>query len=74
MLIPAAAAVVDTDGSAYVWRYDSGSSQVTRATVTLGDMSAGNVRVLSGLESGDQIAISGAAHLQEGMKVIPLAK
>ena len=73
-LVPASAVVVATDGSAYVWRYDAGSSQVTRATVTLGEMSADNVRVLSGLESGDQIAVSGAAHLQEGMKVRPLAK
>jgi RND family efflux transporter MFP subunit len=73
-LIPAAAAIADTDGNAYVWRYDADSSQVTRATVTLGDMSADSVRVLSGLESGDRIAVSGAAHLQEGMKVRPLAE
>ena len=74
MLIPAAAAVVDTDGNAYVWRYDADSSMVSRATVTLGDMSADSVRVLSGLKSGDRIAVSGAAHLQEGMKVKPLAE
>jgi multidrug efflux pump subunit AcrA (membrane-fusion protein) len=74
MLIPASAAVVDTDGSAYVWRYDAGSSQVARATVTLGEMSADSVRVLSGLKSGDRIAVSGAAHLQEGMKVRPLTE
>ena len=73
-LIPAAAAIVDTDGSAYVWRFDTGSSQVSRATVTLGDMSGESVRVLSGLQDGDRIAVSGAAHLQEGMKVRPLAE
>jgi len=73
-LIPVAAAIVDTDGAAYVWRYDPGSSQVSRATVTLGGMSGANVRVLSGLQDGDRIAISGAAHLQEGMKVRPLAE
>jgi multidrug efflux pump subunit AcrA (membrane-fusion protein) len=73
-LIPAAAAIVDTDGSAYVWRFDQGSSQVSRATVTLGDMSGASVRVLSGLEGGDRIAVSGAAHLQEGMKVRPLTE
>jgi len=74
MLIPAAAAVVDTDGNAYVWGYDADSSRVTRVTVTLGDMLADSVRVLGGLESGDRIAVSGAAHLQEGMKVKPLAE
>jgi RND family efflux transporter MFP subunit len=73
-LIPAAAAIVDTDGSAYVWRFDPGSSQVSRTTVTLGDMSGASVRVLSGLQDGDRIAVSGAAHLQEGMKVRPLAE
>jgi len=45
-----------------------------RATVTLGDMSGASVRVLSGLQGGDRIAVSGAAHLQEGMKVRPLTK
>jgi RND family efflux transporter MFP subunit len=74
ILIPAAAVIVDTDGSAYVWRYDSGSSQVSRATVTLGDMSAASIQVLSGLQSGDRIAVSGAAHLLEGMKVRPLGE
>jgi len=73
-LIPAAAAIVDTDGSAYVWRFDQGSSQVSRATVTLGDMSGASVRVLSGLQGGDRIAVSGAAHLQEGMKVRQLTE
>jgi len=72
MMIPAAAVVVDTDGSSYVWRYDPASSQVSRATVTIGDMSAASIQVLSGLQGGDRIAISGAAHLLEGMKVRPL--
>ena len=70
--IAATAVVVDTDGSAYVWRYDPASSQVSRVTVTLGDMFAASVQVLTGLKGGDRIAISGAAHLVEGMKVRPL--
>ena len=74
MLIPATAAVVDTEGSAYVWRFDPDSSQVSRTTVTLGEMSGASVRVNSGLENGDTIAVSGAAHLQEGMKVRPLSE
>lgn len=73
-LIPAAAAVVDSGGTAYVWRYDPDTSQVSRAPVTLGEMSGVNIRVKSGLQSGDRIAISGAAHLHEGMKVRPLAE
>lgn len=73
-LIPAAATVVDVGGAAYVWRYNQDSSQVSRAPVTLGEMSGVNIRVLSGLQSGDHIAVSGAAHLQEGMKVRPLTE
>ncbi len=73
-LIPAAAVVVDTDGTAYIWRYDPGSSQVSRATVTIGYMTGANILVRSGLQDGDQIAVSGAAHLHEGMKVRPLTK
>ncbi len=72
ILIPAAAVIVDTDGTSFVWRYDPTSSQVSRATVTLGDMSAASIQVLSGLQGGDRIAISGAAHLLEGMQVRPL--
>lgn len=73
-LVPTTAAIVDTQGTANVWRYDPDSSQVSRVAVTLGDMSGSNVRVLSGLQDGDTIAVSGAAHLQEGMKVRPLDK
>lgn len=74
MMIPASASVIDSQGDAYVWRYDPESSQVSRASVTLGEMSGDSVRVLDGLHEGDQIAISGAAYLSEGMKVRPLAE
>ena len=72
LLIPATAVVTDIDGNAYVWKFDPGSSQVSKAIVTIGDMSGDNIRVLSGLQGGEQIATAGAAHLQEGMKVRPL--
>jgi RND family efflux transporter MFP subunit len=74
LLIPAAAVVVDTDGSAYVWKFDPGSSQVSKAIVTIGDMSGASIRVLSGLQGGEKIAIAGAAHMREGMKVRPLGE
>ena len=72
LLIPASAVVTDTDGSAYVWRYDEGNSQVSKAVVSIGDMSGASIRVLSGLEGGDRIATAGASHLREGMEVRPL--
>jgi len=35
LLIPAAAVVVDTDDSAYMWKFDPGRSQASRAIVTM---------------------------------------
>ena len=72
MLIPATAVVTDADGSAYVWRFDESTSKVSKAVVTIGDMSGASIRVLDGLEGGDRIATAGAAHLREGMEVRPL--
>ena len=74
LLIPVTAVVTDTDGSAYVWRYDAGASQVNKAVVTVGDMSGASIRVLGGLQGGDRIVMAGAAHLHEGMKVRPLGE
>jgi RND family efflux transporter MFP subunit len=74
LLIPATAVVTNIDGSAYVWKFDPGSSQVSKAIVTIGNMSGANIRVLSGLQGGEQIATAGAAHLREGMKVRPLGE
>lgn len=72
--IPATAVVTDIDGSAYVWRYDANGKQVNKAVVTVGELSGASIRVLSGLQGGDRIAVAGAAHLQEGMKVRPLGE
>jgi len=74
MLVPAVATAADADGSAYVWRVDADTMKVSRIPVTLGEMSGADIRITGGLDVGDRIAISGAAHLQEGMKVRPLAK
>jgi len=73
-MIPAAATAVDEQSNVYVWRVDPDTMQVSRLWVTLGAMAGANVRVLSGLEPGDRIAISGVHHLREGMKVRPLNK
>ena len=72
--VPATAVVTDIDGSAYVWRYDTNGSQVNKAVVTIGDMAGANIRILSGLQNGDRIAVAGAAHLREGMQVRPLGE
>jgi RND family efflux transporter MFP subunit len=74
ILVPTTSVVVDTNGSAYVWVFDPASSQVSKTTVTIGDMSGASIRVLSGLDGGEQIATAGAAHMREGMKVRPLGE
>ncbi len=74
ILIPGVAVAADEDANAYVWRVDEDSMKVSRTPVTVGDMSGSDIRITSGLGAGDRIAISGAAHLQEGMTVRPLEK
>ncbi len=73
ILVPAVATAADEHGNAYVWRVDADTMEVSRTPVTLGKMTGSDIRITAGLDDGDRIAISGAAHLQEGMKVRPLA-
>ena len=71
-MAPSGAVVADEQGKAYVWRVDPGTMQVSRAQVALGPMGQSEVRILSGLEPGERIAISGVHYLSEGMLVRPL--
>jgi multidrug efflux pump subunit AcrA (membrane-fusion protein) len=43
--------------------------EVHRNPVELGEMTGSMVLVMSGLSSGDEIAISGIGQLREGMRV-----
>ena len=74
ILVPTVAIAADENGDAYVWRVDADTMKVSRAAVTLGEMTGADVRITSGLEDGELIAISGAAHLEKGMTVRPLDK
>ncbi len=67
--IPASATFTDESGKAFVWVVDPGSMTVSRAPVQLGDLSGDRVFVSSGLESGQQIAVSGVHQLRDGMRV-----
>jgi len=68
-LIPVQAALGDEAGKAFVWRVDSETMEVHRNPVELGEMTGSMVLVMSGLSSGDEIAISGIGQLREGMRV-----
>ncbi|MCK5382702.1 MAG: efflux RND transporter periplasmic adaptor subunit [Gammaproteobacteria bacterium] len=74
MLVPAVAIAADENGNAYAWRVDADTMKVSRIPVTLGKMTGSDIRITEGLHDGDRIAVSGAAHLQEGMQVRPLVK
>ncbi len=67
--IPVAAVLVDDEGTSFVWIVDDGTMTVRRAPVTLGALSGGDTEILSGLDLGDAIAVSGVHQLREGMAV-----
>ncbi|MGB5261018.1 MAG: efflux RND transporter periplasmic adaptor subunit [Gammaproteobacteria bacterium] len=73
-MVPVSAVAADEQDNAYAWRIEPDSMQVSRVAVELGPMSGDEVRVLSGLNGGDRIAISGVHHLREGMQVRPLGE
>lgn len=61
--IPSSAVMV-REGQSFVWKRNSDGS-VENTSVSLDD----NYHIISGLEDGDQIVISGVSKLEEGMKV-----
>ena len=67
--VPANAVVADDDNNAFVWLVDASGASVSRQPVSLGEVFADNVRIVSGLSAGDRIAISGVNNLTEGMLV-----
>ena len=52
----------------------STTMQVSRTRVELGTFSGAEIRILSGLERGDRVAVSGVHNLREGMEVRELGQ
>ena len=67
--MPATAAQADESGQSYVWKVDSSTMTVSRAPVELGELADDRVRLNSGVEKGDMIAVSGVTQLREGIEV-----
>ncbi len=67
--IPMSAVAADETGKAYVWVVNKDSMTVQQRNVTLGTLTGKNVRVLSGLKSGDVIVTAGSPYLAEGLKI-----
>lgn len=72
ILVPASALVPTAEGALSVWVYDPESGAVDRRRVTVDAPLQAGVPVLDGLQAGEQLVISGAGQLQEGMRVRPL--
>jgi RND family efflux transporter MFP subunit len=68
-LVPSAAVLTDDSNKPFVWVVSPASMTVTRASVELGNLTGSDVEIRAGLESGDQVAVSGAHNLRDGMQV-----
>lgn len=70
ILIPAIAVFADDAGHSQVWVIDPQTNKVQRRAVTTGDLSGNDsIRIVSGLNADETIAISGVSSLREGQTV-----
>ena len=67
--VPADAVIGDENGNPLVWLVDEASMTISRAPVVLGELIGTDVEIVSGLASGDVIAITGVNNLRDGMLV-----
>lgn len=72
--VPVTAAQADETGKAYVWKVNPDDMKVSRVSVELGEVSGDIVRLTSGVEEGDLIAISGVTQLRDGAEVREYAR
>jgi len=72
--VPAIAVLSDYDGDPSVWVFKSESQTVHQRKVKTGELSgADSIKIVAGLEVGEQIAVTAVNSLQEGMKVRSLS-
>jgi len=75
IVIPAAAVFADETGTSHVWIADRDTMTVHNREVKTGSLTgAAEILVISGIEPGETIAITGVTQLRENMKVRDLAK
>ena len=55
--------------NAYVWLFDSETSQVHKQAVKIGQLHRDGIEVLSGIKEGQIVVSAGVHSLKEGMKV-----
>jgi len=67
--VPLNLVVADTDGNPFVWVVDAATMRVNKRSVELGELSGGNVDILSGLSIGDTVVASGVNSVTVNMLV-----
>lgn len=72
LLIPAKAVVAAPNSQPFVWHFDADNETVTSRPIEIGKLTGDSIQVISGLEVGDRIAVSGVYSLSEGFPVHPL--
>jgi RND family efflux transporter MFP subunit len=72
--VPAIAVYSDYDGESSVWVFKTDTQTVHQRKVKTGELSGADaIKIVAGLEVGEQIAVTGVNSLQEGMKVRSLS-
>lgn len=74
MFVPAEAVIAAADNTPYVWLFDEAAGSVTSRGVKLGPILGDRVEVVSGLDEGDRIAVSGVHTLSDGFPVHAMGK
>ena len=73
IVVPAVAVMADAAGRPYIWLVDSASNTLSRRMVETGALTGSDsLEIVSGLSSGELIAISAASRLRDGMKIQPV--
>jgi multidrug efflux system membrane fusion protein len=70
MIVPAIAVFAGAEGHSQVWVVDPQTKQVHRRAVTTGELTGSDsIRIISGLNADETIAVSGVSKLREGQTV-----
>jgi RND family efflux transporter MFP subunit len=73
--LPAIAVFADEAGKSQVWVVDPEDNKVRRRAVETGDLvGTESIRIESGLQAGEMVAVSAVSRLREGMEVRPVDK
>jgi RND family efflux transporter MFP subunit len=75
IVIPYAAVFADDSGNSHVWLVDQKTNKVSKRKITTSVLTGtSDVRVTTGLQAGDMIAVTAVNTLREGMEIRPVDK